>query len=76
MQQSPITRLVFYRLLKASDDSGLRTAMISLNSMVRQAPFDNCLATIRSRHITLSEFRLPGNKNLSSCNLAMHVSAT
>lgn len=50
--------------------------MMSLNRIELQAPFDNCLAMIISRHVTVSAFKLPGHRNLSSRSLAMHVRAT
>lgn len=65
-----------YRLLRASDDSFLRIAIISLNNIEWQAPFDSFFPVITSRHVILSEFKPPVPKNLSSRNLAMHVSAT
>lgn len=65
-----------YRLLNASDVSCLRIAMTSLNNIEWQAPFGSCFTEIISRHATLSEFRPPGHKNLSSRSFAMHVRAT
>ena len=63
-------------LLKASDESCLSSASVSLNNIERQAPFDNCLNMRTPRQVRASELKPAGYKYLSSRNLAIHVRAT
>lgn len=65
-----------YRLLSASEDSFLRIAMISLNKIEQQAPLDNCLLIIMSRHVTVSDAESLERTNLSSRSFAMQVRPT
>lgn len=70
------TQMKWYRLLKVSEVSCLRIAMISLNKIEWHAPLDNCFVKMTSKKVTVSAFKPPGHKNRSSRNLAMHVRAT